>query len=97
MAFALSSQEAGAFLSMQWHSGRRINGWQPSNKIAQENLRLLGDDAVESWLRSSPSTENDFLPFSGFLDSVGDVALTTANFPIDVRPALWVKSEIFNP
>ena len=90
VAFPLSFQEAASYLSTSWHNG---GTFVPSGSDAIANFNKLQDGGRRSWLRS-PSTivgEMTGLNADGSVARNYGVTLTG----VYARPALWVKSSIF--
>jgi uncharacterized protein YjdB len=90
-AFTLSSGEAIQFCSRYFYSQQ--GSWTISANDIKNNYELL-DNPTQSpmWLRSPGNIPQN----AAVLYSAGDVSNDTRSVSHYVRPALWVKSEIFD-
>jgi len=91
VAFPLSYQEAVSYLSRQWRNS--ANAVVPSDADAIANFDKLTDRSVHgSWLRTLSNISNNWgttILTDGLL---GDVTFNSNQY---ARPALWVRSAIF--
>jgi hypothetical protein len=103
IAFALSSGEAKLFASRNYYTPFKIaeratnhisqSGTAPDNNWVQLGSSNNGDaNSVLSWLRSPGAAAT----YAAVLSAHGYVGNDGLSCAYSVRPALWVKSDIFN-
>jgi hypothetical protein len=94
VAFLLSFQEAASFVSWSWYSGsapsttsaaQAIANWQKLNHNNDSN------NQNRTWLRTAASDGASQLSFQG------EVGSSPVNTSFGMRPALWVKTAVFDP
>jgi len=96
IAFPLSSQEAARYCSLGWHNGSNVTRTSDEARANWEKLTYEGTgEGTNDWLRT-PGGNN--LSPSTIQSRSGSVTGVFGWFGSDemVRPALWVKSSIFN-
>ena len=94
IAFLLSFQEAALYCSDVWWS-KATGGNQPSTYFAKENWKSLGIAKDLYWWLRSPGHYTGGVSYVGAAGYVyGDYYTVTA--AMNVRPAIWVESSIFN-
>ena len=93
--FALSFQESALFMATQWDTGDS-NLTPVSSQYADSNLRALlnnGGDFAFCWLRS-PGSDPSRASLVSPDGNVGNRVMTEGGG--SVRPAMWVRAEIFD-
>jgi len=97
VAFILSYGEYARFCSLNWmndphHISANNPPNRPSHPTAVSNYHKLSLAGSDTWSRSSDRQENHV----GYLSKGGLLFTTASIWTLAARPALWVKSEIFN-
>jgi hypothetical protein len=91
-AFLLSTDEAKAFCSVYYYNSAGQGAG--SSGQAKTNWEALGDETSHNWWLRSPGLSSTVASTVNGTGFVTNHTLTGSN---GLRPALWVKSEIFNP
>jgi hypothetical protein len=97
-AFPLSFQEAANFCSKHWQYAKAKMTYYKldSSNSAKLNWQVLGDGASRiSWLRSPGNDRGLGTVYATLIGSDGNVNSNATTKSYYVRPALWVKSDIF--
>ena len=95
VAFALSAQEAASYCSAKWFNGSYISVSSAEALSNWERLKSKGDAGSThymSWLRTIGINTTQ----ASVLDAGGFVGTLAFSYNRNVRPALWVKSDIID-